>query len=350
MGGLIPYIGETVKECPELLIVGLIAILALTFIWIQEQRIKARDERFKDYERIVELAGTIPQETKSATEEAGLPQTIVAGEARVELTDEQEKRFAALEEKFREFEAERMHQGLNLDADTHRRRALQLYHRGHEEEAIATLRRTTDLAPDDDRAYSNLGASLVNKGDYAAAITACNKAIELNPGDPYPYNNLGVALFRKGDYESAIAAFNKGVELRPDAIRYSNLAEALAAADKDLDEALEHAENGCQLSKGDWHHLDTLGFVHIKRGDYEAALYTLEEARAKQRENAKVADQDHYSVADLAYHYAMALEGVGRKQEAAEHYRRALALEPDADWTDEARRGLEETERQEGEE
>ena len=55
VGGPIGYIAEAVKDCPELLIVGLIAIGALILVWYQEQRIKARNERFKEFKAAYDL-------------------------------------------------------------------------------------------------------------------------------------------------------------------------------------------------------------------------------------------------------------------------------------------------------
>jgi serine/threonine-protein kinase len=79
-------------------------------------------------------------------------------------------------------------------------------------DAIAQLRRATELSPDSPRPWSSLGGALVVTGDYPAAIEALQRAISIRPTWS-AYSNLGTAQLYQRNYPAAITAFEQGASL-----------------------------------------------------------------------------------------------------------------------------------------
>ncbi len=87
---------------------------------------------------------------------------------------------------------------------------------GDTETAVARVRRSVALAPDDAEALTFLGwLDLEVTGDVAAAIASYRRVVELKPEVAEAHNNLGVAVKRTGDLEQAIESFSRALEADP---------------------------------------------------------------------------------------------------------------------------------------
>jgi Flp pilus assembly protein TadD len=95
--------------------------------------------------------------------------------------------------------------------------------------------------------------------------------------------------------------------------------------DPDLGEALRLAMTAKQQQPDDPHIIDTLGWVHYKRGSYSLARNEFTQAVQKQGE-----------MPVLRYHLALALYGEGKKQEAIKELEKALAQDKPFQEKDEA--------------
>ncbi len=124
-------------------------------------------------------------------------------------------------------------------------------------------------------------------------------------------------------YESALAAAPDAWQLKNGVAWYS------ALLGRDLDRALELAQQALRASKGDPSVLDTLAAVQLRRGEPKAALATADRALAK----ADAAARPH-----LYYLRAAALRGVDRPADARKAVEAALAAESTstASWRSEA--------------
>jgi tetratricopeptide (TPR) repeat protein len=81
-----------------------------------------------------------------------------------------------------------------------------------------------DAAPDNSRAYNNLGMAYGRSGQYDKSIAASLKAIRLEPGFAKAYYNLGLTWAAMEHYQEAIEAFREACRLKPDyAEAYNNL-------------------------------------------------------------------------------------------------------------------------------
>jgi tetratricopeptide (TPR) repeat protein len=96
--------------------------------------------------------------------------------------------------------------------------------KGMYDEAIRSLKKAVDLAPDDAPPHYNLGVVYARKGQHDKAIKSLKKAIELNPGFAEAYSGLGDAYALTGQPNKAIESSKKAIELNPDlAQAYSSL-------------------------------------------------------------------------------------------------------------------------------
>jgi protein O-GlcNAc transferase len=86
---------------------------------------------------------------------------------------------------------------------------------GRLEEALETLTRATELAPDNAACHANLGEAQRRSRQHSAAIDSFLKAIALNPDLAAPYFNLALVLQERGAIDGALAALHRAAELEP---------------------------------------------------------------------------------------------------------------------------------------
>ncbi len=113
----------------------------------------------------------------------------------------------------------------------------------------------------------------------------------------------------------------------------NDLAWVLAEQGKDLDRALQLARDAHVASGQTAATADTVGYVHLKAGRYEAGLQQFRKA-------IRIARREREPAQAFQYHQGLALEGLGRAGEATRAFQRALA-EGDFPEAEDARRRLE---------
>ncbi len=155
--------------------------------------------------------------------------------------------------------------------------------RGRLDDAIAQFRKAVELCPDYSMGHSNLGAALNTKGDIGEGIRHCQWALRLNPNNADARYNLGVMDAAQGRLTEAITQFRRALELRPD--------------------------------YADAH--DDLGNVLVRQGRFDEAV-------AQYRQSVEIQPDDP------AFHYnlAGALAQQGKLAEAIEHFQQALEIDP----------------------
>ena len=86
---------------------------------------------------------------------------------------------------------------------------------GRHSEAIAPLRRATELAPDDGNLFMMFGMELSRVGEKEEATEALKRAVVLMPEDPRPAANLAVHMYQNGPKILALGFAEKALELDP---------------------------------------------------------------------------------------------------------------------------------------
>jgi len=139
----------------------------------------------------------------------------------------------------------------------------------------------------------------------------------------------------RGDRAKAMEMLEKVLTERPDHPGAKNdLAFLLAHAGRDLDRALELAQEAQQGLPGNPQAADTAGYVYYRKGLYEAALQQFQYA-------IELASEEGRTEPVFQYHLGLTLQALGRDEEAARAFESALADGAEFAGADDARRKLE---------
>jgi predicted Zn-dependent protease len=206
---------------------------------------------------------------------------------------------------------------------------------GGYEEAEADLLRAFEANPALPGAIDLLYQIYAAQGRLEEARRSFEQADEAGVLHPGARLLLARLYLGEGQYERARDTLEKVVADRPDLWSARNdLAWVLAELGQDLDRALMLAREA-QLGSGNLPATsDTIGWVHLKAGRYEAGLEEFQRAIRLAEERSEVAPPS------FRYHLGLALEAMGHEEDAARAFEKALAQGEFAEAED-ARRRLE---------
>jgi Flp pilus assembly protein TadD len=195
----------------------------------------------------------------------------------------------------------------------------------HKQEALATLRKWVAVEPGNLDASLELGELLSENHMYAEAVQVLEHAHSLSPESPKLQCALAETYFKNGQPEQGRSLLKKGVPASASPEDLGRAAYVLADNNVELDLANKYAQRALfQLESESatttdeaigiantlklgylW---DVMGWVNFRRGDYQAAVSSLEAAwLLVQRPEA-------------GDHLGQVYEKLGRKQEAAHSY------------------------------
>ena len=184
---------------------------------------------------------------------------------------------------------------------------------GQPDAARAEFERALALDPDDPAPMVGLGGLAAARGDDARAREMLVRAAEIEPRNAAYLYTVSQHDLAAGDVQAAERWLGEALALDPLHARANNdLAWILAERDEDLQRALVLARRGAQGAPSA-ETLDTLGWVHFKRGDYEAAADALGKAHLMQPESPSI-----------AYRLSLALLRTGGEERARALLREAL--------------------------
>lgn len=199
-------------------------------------------------------------------------------------------------------------------------------------EAADAFKKQVEINPLDPIAHAALGALYSEQHRYTDAVPELDKATALSPENAELEVSLGRAYLNTGQKDKALEAFDKSVELAQTPVVWNNVAYNLADAGIELEKASQYAESAVSataapLRNAELSHLtmddlgqvsamgvywDTLGWVHFKKGDLDAA---------ERYVRASWLLNQHGEVGD---HLAQIYEKRGEKERAVHMY--ALAM------------------------
>jgi tetratricopeptide (TPR) repeat protein len=185
--------------------------------------------------------------------------------------------------------------------------------------AESEFRRAIELDPDDLWGYEQLAFLYQRTGKVDKMIATYQEASAARPDNARLHHLLGVLYEMSGDTDQAISSYQKAIELDADLGEpRNNLAYLLAEQARDLDRALDLAQEAKALLPQSANAADTLGWVLYKRGVSSAAVGYLQEAEANM-------DPAESGLGVVRHHLALAYEANGEPDKAVEVLERAVA-------------------------
>jgi tetratricopeptide (TPR) repeat protein len=214
--------------------------------------------------------------------------------------------------------------------------------------ALGRLEESLRWSPGRADAFVCRGDWRLENQEFQKAIDDYSAAMERDPVQIMALINRSQAFQHLGLHEKAVQDWKKLVDLRRSApaaqraVLLNGLAYAQALGDLELKLALENVIQAINLNGANAAMLDTRGYIHFRRGDFEIARKDLDPAvKAMEGEVMEKEQERDYidrrefereskelrkSLAVIRYHRALVLDGLGKVQEAESDRRRVREL------------------------
>jgi tetratricopeptide (TPR) repeat protein len=194
----------------------------------------------------------------------------------------------------------------------------------------ALLKRVLTLDPDNLTAYTMLGSLYIEQGKLPEAQQEFEHMAQRRPNSLSAAVMVGTLLHIQNKIEETKVWYERALEIDPNAVvPANNLAWLYSDSPADIDKGLQLAKSAAQRAPENAEVVDTLGWVHYKKGQYTLAIVPLKRCIELDPSNPV-----------YLYHLGMAYARAGQKNEARLVLERALKLRADFDGADEARRAL----------
>ncbi len=208
-------------------------------------------------------------------------------------------------------------QGTSPDAELNasKRRASLQIRAGQYAEAVRLLEAVVRETPKDEQAYTMLGDAYRGLGDFANAVKSYEQAMRISYGDYQPHLKLGILLMENGKTGRALTEFEEAMKFEPsDPLVHYNYALALHDLGRGK-EALAQWRAAHDLEPGNPVYVAGVAIGLVGVDDQEAV---------KQFERA--GEMGLHKDGLYYNNYALALERVGRHDDAETSFLAAVAL------------------------
>ena len=188
-------------------------------------------------------------------------------------------------------------------------------------------------------------------GRFREAADELRRVVAARRDDPYAHRDLGIASRQLGELEAAVHHLSEALSIKDD-LAEARLELGLVLLDLDRgDEATEQFRRVARELPAEARPAALLGVALARRGDFDEALRQFELAAAlgalpaaahfewggllaRQRRYAEAAEHFGAALTELPNNpqvltsLGLAMEALGRPEEAVRHYRRAMEAEP----------------------
>jgi tetratricopeptide (TPR) repeat protein len=204
------------------------------------------------------------------------------------------------------------------DALAHTNLGAALRELGEKDRALEHMSKAAQLAPQLASARNNLGQFLLELGRPGDAFSHCQAAVALNPEMAEAHNNLGNVYRELGHLPEARWCYGAAVEKNPAMSQaYVSLATTLQLEGR-FDEALSWFRRATEAKPDSLEYLVLLAEATVNREQFAEAIPCYQKIIERESRPATA----HNTLAWL-------LQEVGRLDDAEQHVRTALALQPD---------------------
>jgi cellulose synthase operon protein C len=188
------------------------------------------------------------------------------------------------------------------------------------QQAETIFKRAIEQHPNEDAGYTALSNLYIRQKNYEQASQTLNDGLRQQPDNLNLNLALAAIMIETGNYDGAIAKYESILRIKPDIpVAINNLASLLLdyRTDKEsVDRAYSLADALKNSSVPQFQ--DTLGWAQYHRGDFNAAVTTLQNAQAKLP-----------TLGSIRYHLGMSYLATKQPDKASEQLKAALQLEPD---------------------
>ena len=187
------------------------------------------------------------------------------------------------------------------------------------DDAESEFRKAIELDPSDATAYEHLARLFARSNRLDEAVVTYQDAIKRRPEDPNLHQFLALLYQFGGAEKQAIEHYEEAIKYGPHlASSKNNLAYIYAESGKQLDRALDLAQDAKAALPDSANVADTLGWVLFKRGIPSAAISYLKEAQSHSQGDATISGP-------IRYHLAQAYESDGDTDQARRVLERAIS-------------------------
>lgn len=200
-------------------------------------------------------------------------------------------------------------------------RGLLLLEQGRHNQAEHELRQALVAEPNDSVTHAALGICLAKREQFAEAGQQTSRAIELAPDQPFGFYAHALVLRDRNRLDEAEKAIEQAIDLDPHDADYQALLGQLYLRQSKWEKALHAAQAGLAVEPDnvDCTNVEARALTQLNRPRDARAVMT--EALARDPENA-------WTHANLGW----TLLGDRKYEQAMDHFREALRLEPDMEW------------------
>lgn len=189
-----------------------------------------------------------------------------------------------------------------------------------DEEALEAFLRADAVAPEQIVASRLLANQYFDLGRYEEALAVLNRPTVNTPGQSLEIRfDRGRTLEQLGRIDEAEAELWTALQMAPqNPVLLNHLGYLWVDSGRRVEQGAEMIARAFAADPRNANVQDSLGWAQYRRGQYETAVATLEEAVSKQPANAEIND-----------HLGDAYWRVGRRREAGWQWNRVLTLEPE---------------------
>ena len=201
---------------------------------------------------------------------------------------------------------------------------------GNSRRAEELLKQSIDLYPDRLQAYGFLGQLYIQNNRLQDAADQFRTLAQRNPKSISAGTMLGLLLQTQGKFPEAEREYLRvlGIDSKA-AVASNNLAWQYVSSGRNLDTALQLAQNAYRQLPNEAAIADTLGWVYVQKGLHTSAIPILE--AASKRSPSEPA---------IRYHLGMAYLGAGRKDRARIELQAALSSKDPFEGIEDARKAM----------
>jgi tetratricopeptide (TPR) repeat protein len=199
---------------------------------------------------------------------------------------------------------------------------------GYWKDSASLFKRTIDVAGDNELAFLNYGAALVEQNRLPEAAALYRDLLSRRPDLSDIQANMGMVLSLSGEHDRALAHYRKALSLQPrHADAHNGLGVSLAANGNQA-EAINHYREALRIRPDFPEALYNLGKALAARGDLQSALAHFRRALELHPSYAEVID----ALPPLLLRHSLAEYRSARPREAIVWLREAVRLRPE--WPD----------------